>query len=139
MVLVIALVGIVASFGLVMNMGTLSKSSITQERDLFVTLALHNVRAAALANVNEISHGIYIDNGEHRYILFEGVTYSEDDVSNREIPFTSDIITITNSGGETIVFEQLSGAIVTGNGTVSVTNGNVTQEIILRAVGQIDW
>ena len=139
LVLVIALVGIIVSFGATMSLSSLSQSNVTQERDLFVTLLLRGARAASLANVNEVSHGVQIDNTNHRYILFEGITYNASASSNRTVPYTNNVLNISNSGGDTIVFEQLSGNVITGTGTISISNGNANQNIIIRDVGQIDW
>ena len=137
--IVLGLVGVIAAFGVAMSYSSLSQTTVTQERDLFVTLLLRATRAAAIANMEEAPHGVQIDNASHRYILFTGNTYSASDPNNRAIPYTSDLITVTNTGGNTIVFEQLSGKVSTGAGTISISNGNATQEIIIRESGQIDW
>ncbi len=137
--LVIALIAVIASFGAAMTLSSLSKSVVTQERDLFVTLLLRGTRAAALANLNESPHAIYIDNANHQYVQFEGTTYDENGASNREIPFSSDAVTVNNSGGDTIVFDQLSGNVSEGAGTITIQNSAATAEITISSVGQIDW
>lgn len=139
LILVIALVAIIASFGTVMTLSSLSKSAALQERDLFVTLLLRGTRAAALANKNESPHAIYIDNTNHAYVQFEGDTYAANNPTNRTIPFSSNSITITNTGGDTVVFDQLSGNVSEGAGTITISNGNTAQEILIRENGQIDW
>ena len=139
LVMVLALIGVIASFSAAMSLSSLSKSAVTQERDLFVTLLLRGARAASLANIGGTAHGVQIDNANHQYILFNGTTYTAGAGSNRVIPYTNSAISITNSAGNTIVFEQLSGSVATGAGTITISNGNSTQSIIIRAVGQIDW
>ena len=139
LVMVLALIGVIASFSAAMSLSSLSKSAVTQERDLFVTLLLRGARAASLANIGGTAHGVQIDNTNHQYILFNGTTYTAGAASNRVIPYTNSAISITNSAGNTIVFEQLSGSVATGAGTITISNGNSTQSIIIRAVGQIDW
>ena len=139
LVMVLALIGVIASFSAAMSLSSLSKSAVTQERDLFVTLLLRGARAASLANIGGTAHGVQIDNANHQYILFNGTTYTAGAASNRVIPYTNSAISITNSAGNTIVFEQLSGSVATGAGTITISNGNSTQSIIIRAVGQIDW
>lgn len=139
LVMVLALIGVIASFSAVMSLSSLSKSAVTQERDLFVTLLLRGARAASLANIGGTAHGVQIDNTNHQYILFNGTTYTAGTASNRVIPYTNSAISITNSGGNTIVFEQLSGNVTSGDGTLTVSNGNTSQSIIIRSNGQIDW
>lgn len=137
--IVLGLIGVIAAFGVAMSFSSLSRTSVTQERDLFVTLLLRGTRAAAIANLEETAHGVQIDNTNHRYILFNGTNYDENATSNRNVPYTSESITVTNTSGDTVVFEQLSGAVITGGGVIAITNGSATQEITIRNSGQIDW
>jgi prepilin-type N-terminal cleavage/methylation domain-containing protein len=137
--IVLGLIGVIAAFGVAMSYSSLSKTSVTQERDLFVTLLLRGTRAAAIANMQETPHGVYIDDANNQYILFNGTTYSSSDPDNRTIPYTNDVITVTNTGGSTVVFDQISGNVITGAGTISIGNGEATQQIIIRESGQIDW
>jgi prepilin-type N-terminal cleavage/methylation domain-containing protein len=137
--IVLGLIGVIAAFGVAMSFSSLSNTSVTQERDLFVTLLLRGTRSAAIANMGEVAHGVQIDNANHRYILFTGTTYNSSDPNNRSIPYTNDAITVGSTGGDTIVFEQLSGKVTTGAGTISIGNGSATQEITIRNSGQIDW
>ena len=139
LIIVIAMIGVIASFSAAMSLSSLTKSSVTQERDLFVTLLLRSTRAASLANLNNTAHGVEIDNTNHQYILFNGTTYTAGAASNRVIPYTNSALSVTNTGGNTIVFEQLSGSATTGAGTITISNGNTSQSIIIRSVGQIDW
>jgi prepilin-type N-terminal cleavage/methylation domain-containing protein len=142
MLIVMGLVGVIASFGMAFSVSSIARSSVTGERDLFVTLLLRGARAEAIANVDESSHGIYIDNTCHRYILFTGNSFSPSAgcaTTPRQISFTNERITVTNALGNEIVFEQLSGNVTKGAGTITLTNGEATQEIGINAVGQIDW
>ncbi len=142
LILVLGLVGVLAAFSMVMSMSTLSRSSALETRDLFVTLLLQNARSEALANIDARSHGVYIDNRCHRFIRFADTTYAppSDCAHDPEaIPYPTDRISITNTGGDIIVFEQLSGNVIVGEGTVTLTNGAETLDITLRNSGQIDW
>jgi len=139
LLVVVALFGIILSFGMAMNLGSISRTSMLQERDLFVSLLLTGARAQALANIDEKPHGIYIDNDAHEYILFEGTDYTEGAAINRVTSFTSDTLTITNTGGNTILFEQLSGDVSEGVGTITISGNGATQYITINAVGQINW
>jgi prepilin-type N-terminal cleavage/methylation domain-containing protein len=137
--IVLGLIGVIAAFGVSMSFSSLSRATVTQERDLFVTLLLRSTRSAAIANMAESAHGVQIDNDNNRYILFTGTAYDENNVGNRVIPYISEVITVSNTGGDTIVFEQLSGDVATGAGTIAISNGTAVQEIIIRESGQIDW
>ena len=137
--IVLGLIGVIAAFGVALSFSSLSNTTVTQERDLFVTLLLRGTRAASVANIKEISHGVKIDNGNHKYILFEGESFAANPSSYREIPYTSEVIDIINTGGDTIVFQQLSGNVIAGDGVITVSNGSATQEITIRESGQIDW
>jgi type II secretory pathway pseudopilin PulG len=140
LVLVIALMGSVMAFGAVMTMRSIARSSVIEERDLFVSLLLSGARAHAMANVSESDHGIHIDNSDKEYVLFTGDTYNPSDPDNRVTPFTNDDLSITNSsGGENIVFEALSGNVTVGAGTISIEGNDITQEIVITEVGQINW
>jgi prepilin-type N-terminal cleavage/methylation domain-containing protein len=138
--LVLALVGVISAFGVAMSYSSLTRTTVTQERDLFVTLLLRGTRSSAMANFNETSHGILIDNTNHEYILFNGTDPADDPSSHRVIPYTNDAIAVTTtSADDFIVFEQLSGEVITGAGVITITNGTAAQDITIRTTGQIDW
>jgi prepilin-type N-terminal cleavage/methylation domain-containing protein len=139
LVLVLALVGVVALFSMNLGIDSISRSAVVSERDLFVSLLLRGARAASLANLNEVSHGIKIDNSAHEYILFNGNTFDPLSTTNRRIPYTQNNIVVTNTGGDTIVFEQLSGKVTAGSGTITIDNGDKNQTVLIGATGQIDW
>ena len=139
LIIVIGLIGVVALFSTGMGFDAIGRSVIASERDTFVSLILRGARADALANIREVSHGIKIDNNAHEYVLFDGTTYSTTSSSNRHIPYSSTGLTVSNTGGNIIVFEQLSGSAITGAGTTTISGNGKTQTIIIRSNGQIDW
>jgi type II secretory pathway pseudopilin PulG len=139
LVLVLALVGVVALFSISLGMDSIGRSAVVTERDLFVSLLLRGARAASLANLKEVSHGIYLDNGAHQYVLFDGTNYDPYATTNRAIPYTNGNIAVSNTGGETIVFEQLSGNVIAGAGTITISNSAKNQSVVIRDTGQIDW
>jgi hypothetical protein len=125
---------------MVMGMQSVARSSVAEERDLFVSLLLSGARAQAIANVKETAHGIHIDNINKEYVLFEGTTYTPGSASNRMTPFTNDELTITNGSGENdIIFEPLSGNVSTGAGTITIEGYGVRSTIAINEVGQINW
>lgn len=139
LIIVLGLIGVIAGFGATMSFSSLSRSSIGQERDLFVALLLRSTRAAAIANIDETAHGVKFDNSGHRYVLFDGTDPSAAAANPRYIPYTNENINITNTGGDTIVFAQLSSDVTSGAGTVSISNGVTSQDVNIRPTGQIDW
>ncbi len=141
LLIVVGLIGIILSFGLAMGMGSTGRSSVTQERDLFVSLLLTGARAQAVANIDEKAHGIHIDNDNNRYILFDGTSYNPSASTNRATPFTNESIDIT--GAENIVFEQLSGNVkdLDDDDTITliIKGGGAEGTITINKVGQINW
>lgn len=132
----LALVGVVALFSMGLSLSSISRSAVAQERDLFVSLLLRGARAAALANINEQSHGVKIDDTNKEYTLFEGETFDADAASNRVIPFTSDKVSVTDT---IIVFQQRSGDVTAGAGTIIFGSSDQSRSIVINQVGQIDW
>jgi prepilin-type N-terminal cleavage/methylation domain-containing protein len=131
-VVVIALVGIIAAMGTVVGFDALSRSNVHEERDLLVTL-LTGQRAKALANINELDHGVHIDQDAHEYTLIG---------SNPNTIDSDEALTIDidgNSQGE-VVFEQLSGNTSCDPVcTITVSDGAKSQIIEVNKVGRIEW
>jgi prepilin-type N-terminal cleavage/methylation domain-containing protein len=147
LIIVVGLIGILLTFSMVMSFSSISRSSVIQERDLFVALLLTGTRAKAIANVEQKPHGIHIDNICHRYILFVGnpptPTLPSDGTctpkDSREILFTNTSLNVTSTGGNTIVFAQLSGDVLAGIGTLTFAQGSTTQEVEISSAGRINW
>lgn len=142
LIIVVGLIGIILAFGMVMNLGSIGRSGVIQERDLFVSLLLSGARAKAMANINQMSHGVHIDNECNRYILFEGNSFpapSNCDKDSREISFTSSSTEISNTGGDDIIFERLSGDVIKGAGMILIKGNNASTTIELNGIGRINW
>lgn len=148
LLIVVGLISIILAFGMVMGMGSIGRSNVTQERDLFVSLLLSGARAKAMANINQMSHGVHIDNDCNRYILFEGNVPTPPLPSDgncipkdsREISFTSSSTNISNTNGSAnIIFERLSGDVQQGAGTIFIVANNATATIELSNIGRINW
>lgn len=136
---VVGILSIVLSFGMVIGVESIGKTSVLEERDLFVSLVLTGARARAMANNEQTAHGVYIDNVHHAYILFIGNAFVQGAPSNRTIPFTNKHISVSNTGGDTIVFSQLSGNVGQGAGTITMYGNNTSQHIHLNSIGGINW
>lgn len=137
--MVVGLLSLILTFGMSMSIDSIGRSSVYEERDLIVSLLLIGARSHAMANKESSAHGVHIDSARKKYVLFTGDTYIEGASHNHVIDFTSNHLFVTHSGGDDIVFAPLSGDVVTGVGTITVSGGGVTQHIRLNRVGQIDW
>lgn len=132
--IVIGLVLIVASMGLFASMHDVGRSHARTERDTLVSL-LTTARARALANVNESPQGLCINT--EKIILFETGSYNPTHTSNREMQRDA---SIEISGPHEIVFEQLTGNVAVGVGTMAISGGAPPiYTIELNRVGRIDW
>lgn len=139
LLVVMSLVAVIAAFSAPFSVKSLSHSSLLQERDVLVSLVLMNSRASALVNKDRSAHGIYINQTDREYVLFNGTTYTPHATSNRTIPFRSSSVMVRNSGGDTIIFAAHTGNIILGTGTISVGSGFATHTVSINDVGQIDW
>lgn len=130
--LVLALIAVAAAIGPTFSIQAISRSYALSERDLLVSL-LTEQRAAALANVHESPHSLFIDT-DH-YVLFEGTTYVANNPTNRIVPKLSKA---SITGLETIAFSQLLADVATP-GTITITGDTQTYTIAINSAGRIDW
>jgi Tfp pilus assembly protein FimT len=137
--MVVGLLSIVLTFGMRMGIDSIGRSSVYQERDLIVSLLLIGARSNAMANIGNSAYGVHIDSAQKQYVLFGGDSYIDGAPENRVIDFTSNHLSVAHTGGADIVFAPLSGDVVIGVGTITISGGGVTQSIRLNRVGQIDW
>jgi prepilin-type N-terminal cleavage/methylation domain-containing protein len=131
--LVIALLTIAAGATLIIGTDSIGRSTARSERDLVVTL-LQTARAEAMANTDEVPHGLHV--GSDAYFLFKGASYVSSDPTNRSY-VKEDAVLV--SGPTDIVFEQLSGSVTTGGGTLLFTDSGQTASTSVNAEGRIDW
>ncbi len=71
---VIGLFAILIALGLLMSMDVWRGSSFQSEQDIILSL-LYKARSRAVSNINENNHGLYIDEANGKYFLFEGGNY----------------------------------------------------------------
>ncbi len=140
LMVVMALVAVIGAFGVVMSYSSVANASVTEERDLLVSLLLSGARARALANINNSSHGVHIQND--KYILFEGTSFPG--TNQREVTRNSQIA-VSASNGNNIIFEQRSGNIIsgvdtgTGLGSITLAQGSEIVNFELNEAGRINW
>ena len=131
--IVIGLLGLVASLGSAVGFDTLGRSAVREERDTLVSL-LWSARTRALANMHESAQGVHIDGGQ--YVLFEGASYDISDPDNQVIPRNP---AVSISGGPDIIFVQLSGDASTGIGTLTMTGPTGAATVVINEAGRIEW
>ena len=73
--IVIGLFAILITLGLLLSMDVWHGSSFQSEQDIVLSL-LYKARSRAVSNINESNHGLYIDELNQQYILFEGPDYA---------------------------------------------------------------
>ncbi len=132
---VIGLFILIFSLSAFVGFDSIARSTVAGERDSLTSL-LASARAHAISNVNEKKHGVHIDEDEPDFVLFEGDSYSAGDPNNRPVARTS---AVSVSGPGDIIFEQLSGDVITGVGTTTLSDGSKTAEININSVGRIEW
>ncbi len=138
--IVTALASVVFLFSQAIDTRAIARKHVRTERDVLVSLVLARTRSHALTNVHETAHGIRIENENHQYILYEGTTYIPGSDTNQIVKFTTPHISVTHSEAtRDVVFAPLSGNILLGTGTLTITQGQEALTIGLNAGGRIDW
>lgn len=125
---VLGLLGVILSIGLIAGFDSLSRSSLVSERDT-ITLALAGARARALANVNETSHGVRVE--EDRLVVFEGDPPANELVTERNPA-------VEASGDLEITFTPLT-VIVDSDKTITLSQNGQEAVIDINTEGRIEW
>ena len=124
---------VLVHIGLFMSMDSIQKTSLLHDRDLLVSL-LWQAREEALADVGESPHGIYIT--PDTFVLFSGIAYNPHDPTLIKIPHST---SLSFSGDSTIIFEPLSGNILSSETKTRISHDKDSTEITVNMLGRIDW
>ena len=145
---VMGLLAIMAGLGLLMSMETFRGNSFRNERDTLVS-ALQMARSQAMDNMcfgggctDGKSHGVYIqtDGGNvQNYIIFQGDTYNSSDPINQTIPAASYNIHLGAPVINQIVFDHLSGNVITAGDIILAGQDGHTSTISVNSIGAISW
>ncbi|GEM_PF-108408 len=129
---VFALIGIIAVFGVITSLDSYQRYNKHAERDLLVSL-LEKARSEAVNNIGAQPHGIHFDSGSPvNYVLFWGSSFGSMPAYDLSVP-RSQSVAITWPGD--IVFTQLSGT-TTAQYIIQVP-GN--PDITINTEGGINW
>lgn len=133
LLVVMAIIAILSGLGLLVSLDIYRSYSFNSERDVVLAF-LQKARSQSLANINQQSHGVHFAGDS--YVLFAGNTYNSSDDNNQV--YLKDP-GINNTGMVDVIFEQLSGNLISGAGTLTLTDGKRRSAINLNLVGQINW
>lgn len=141
MLIVLALVALLASFGLVVGIDSYQRSTFRGEGDVLAAM-LQKARSRALANIGQCNHGVRFT--EDSYTLFaedDGVC----DTQSAAGETTNLEGAVIISGPDAVVFVRLSGNARTGGGdaVIILTDPNAPANAAVRVTvgenGRIAW
>ena len=131
--IVMAIIGFLATFGIIAGLDTYSRYSFNSEIDNAIAM-LQKARSEAINNIGEVKHGVYFDNSSPDLILFSGPTYTgsyEIKIGkNKTVSYSS-----TCSGNQ-IIFSQLAGTTTACAVTIQGFKSTV---ITINNEGVIDY
>lgn len=135
-IITLALIGIIAAWGLVAGFNSFGRYDFRGETDSAVSL-LQKARSSAVNNIAELPHGVYFGDTDD-LILFRGPSHNAIPASHVRIE-KSDSVNYDASGctNEEVIFEQLSGR--TAGCTVTISREANTLAITISPEGGIIW
>ncbi len=147
LMIVLSIISLVVGIGLFFDFDSFRGHSFNSDRDTLIS-ALQHARAKAVNNIcrgdgSECSggkpHGVYIDDLNDKYVIFQGSNYSSSSPFN-VILDASPTMTYEVGSLAKIVFEQLSGN-VTSVGDIKLKDdaSGRTSVITINSEGQIIW
>ncbi|MBX9906313.1 type II secretion system GspH family protein [Patescibacteria group bacterium] len=133
-IVTLALVGIITLCGIYLSSKYIAQQNILTERDMFISLLLVPQRMRALTNIDDTHHGIHIE--KERFVLFEGESFDPTHPSNTYVTRNTPIDIQTPSD---IVFEKLSGNVISGAGTTTFKTATASTSVYVNSWGRIEW
>jgi prepilin-type N-terminal cleavage/methylation domain-containing protein len=137
--IVIAVLAVIAGFGMTVNLASLRSDAFLAEQAKIVTI-LERVRSRAMNNMHDTSHGFcYI---EPNYVIFrEKDGYCQDGISSNELIFAdahiASVSDLSSATGLPLVFDRLTGN--TSGANITITDGSKSANIVINNEGRIDW
>ncbi len=133
LLVVLAIIAIIAGFGVFISFDFYRSLVITGERDTAVAL-LRRARIRALNNTHEMSQGFYV--ATTTFVLFQGPSYASRTAAFDELFPRSSGVSV--SGPSAFVFQNLSGDSNV-SGTIAFGNGRTTTSIDINREGRVNW
>jgi len=134
LLVVVAIMVMISGLGLFISLDFYKTYALNSERDIVVSIFM-KARNRAANNFNESGHGIYINSDG--YTVFQGSSYVSRNQTYDEL--IKRAYSVTSSGLQEIVFEQLTGNLTTSAGDVTLSNGVKSINISLNSEGRINW
>lgn len=131
--IVVALLTVIFGFTLGVGSNFYNSQVLIGERDSVISL-LRNARTRAMNNVNQLSHGVYIN--ANQYVAFDGESYASRNQNYDAVFPRSPSVTIT--GPSEVVFGAMEGSSNV-SGTIIISGGAGSVNILLNNEGRISW
>lgn len=146
-VVVMTLVAILGGLGLLFGLDHLRNNSFRSDRDILIS-ALQHARGESITNIcnglcpdgDGKPHGVYIDEENNKFVIFQGSTYDPSDENNVGLDSNKNI---THEVNDVIIFNQLSGDVDTCTIACEIklkdkTTGKIST-VSVNSEGQISW
>lgn len=135
-IIVMAIIGILATFGIIAGIDSYQRYNFHSEADDAVAV-LQKARSEAINNIGGAPHGVYFADAAN-LVLFSGASYPG--TLEFQIEKTK---TASYSGASQIIFSQLSGQVMTvcspSPCTVKISDSIRNTNITINHEGGIDW
>jgi len=139
---VIGIVGIIISFGMVVDWSIINRDNFMVEQDKIVSI-LQKARSRAMANMclgagctDGKKHGVCYDSTSNSYVIFQN-TCDPLASTSELIPANINISENSATDFPTFVFDQLTGN--TTSDTIHIEDGIKITEITINNEGTINW
>ena len=144
--IVFSIVLILGGIGFFLSTSDLQGHLFRSDRDVLVS-ALEHARAEAMANIcrgnnceGGKDYGVFLDEINHRYVIFQGSTYDPDSPYNISLEAESNInYAFFGLSDHAVVFQAVSGKTFS-NGYISLVDSSGRKsQININTEGQISW
>ncbi len=134
-VIVIAILAVIFSFGLFISFDFYKSYSFGSEKNVIVSI-LQKARNQSLNNINQLPHGVHFEASPSlTYTIFEGASFSSSSPNNIPIGASYNV-TIADLPFD-VIFAQLSATST--NRIITVTSNGKSYDITINSEGRIDW
>ncbi|HEV7701961.1 MAG TPA: GspH/FimT family pseudopilin [Candidatus Paceibacterota bacterium] len=115
------------------DFSSFTKNSFEGEEAKIVSI-LERARSSAMANIFDRAHGVCYDSAQHNYVIFKGNSCTS--TNSELIPANTSVSENTGTVFPAFVFSRLTGN--TTAGTIHITDGVKSADIVINAEGAID-
>ena|SRR5260221_110150 len=135
-IITIAILIIILSFGLFISFDFYKNYSFRSERNIIISV-LQKARDQSLNNIDQTSHGVHFEaNPNLKYTIFEGSSYDQDNQNNLVVNASYGISITSLILPFDVIFDQLSG--VSSDEIITIYDGFKSYNITVNSEGKID-